>query len=106
MLGMTLYPLVLNIFHFFFAFYDSVGSVGGLGSGVSVPTVVESQYDIFAFVVFIPIGVESKGDRLIRKIGAQIPYFLSKFETPFYSYSHSLTSPHSILQILLHQKHE
>ena len=36
-------------------FENSVGRVSGLGSGVFVPTGVESKCDIFAFVVFVPI---------------------------------------------------
>ena len=31
--------------------------------------------------------------------GAQIPYFISKFETQFYSYSRRLTTYHSLLQL-------
>ena len=40
---------------FYLRFIYSVGSVSGLGSGVFLPTGVESKYDIFAFDVFIPI---------------------------------------------------
>ena len=47
-------------------FDDSLGRVSGLGPGVFVPTVVESKCDIFAFVMFVPIGVESKGVQLIE----------------------------------------
>ena len=47
-------------------FDDSVGSVCGLGFGVFVPTGVKSKCDIFAFVVFVPIGVEPKGGQLIE----------------------------------------
>ena len=35
-------------------FDNSVSSVSGLGSGVFVPTGVESNCDIFAFVVLVP----------------------------------------------------
>ena len=42
-------------------FENCVGSVSGLESVVFVPTALESKYDIFVFVVFIPIGVDSKG---------------------------------------------
>ena len=56
--------------YYFYAFYlrfdDVVSSVSGLGSGIFVPTVVEFKYDIFAFVVLVPIGVESKGGQLIK----------------------------------------
>ena len=45
---------------FSLCFYYSVIHVSGLGSGVFVPTEVESKFDIFAFVLFVPIGVESK----------------------------------------------
>ena len=38
-----------------------------MGSGVFVPTGVKSKCDIFEFVVFVPIGVESKGGRFIKK---------------------------------------
>ena len=53
-------------------FDDYVGIVSVLGSGV-----------------FTTTGVESKCGRLIKCFGAQIIYFISKFETQFYSYSHS-----------------
>ena len=46
---------------FSFRFDDSVGSGSGLGSGVFVPTGFDSKYDIFAFDLFVPIGVRSKG---------------------------------------------
>ena len=42
-------------------FGNLIGHDSGLGSDVFVPTVVESKCDVFAFVVFLPIGVESKG---------------------------------------------
>ena len=44
---------------------DSIGCVRGVGSGVFVPVVIESIGDIVPLVVFIQIGVESKGDQLI-----------------------------------------
>ena len=44
----------------------SIGSVSCLGYGIFAPTGVDSKCDIFAFDVFIPIGVEYKGDRLIK----------------------------------------
>ena len=43
----------------------SVGLVCGLESGVFIPKVVEYKCDVFAFFVFVPIGVESKGGQLI-----------------------------------------
>ena len=72
-------------------FEDSVGYVSGLGSDIFVPTGDESKCDIFAFVVFVPIGFESKGGQLIKCFGAQISCYLSKFETQFYSYIRGLT---------------
>ena len=57
-----------------------VGCVSGMGSGVFVPTVVEYKCDIFMFVVFVPIGVKSKGGRDPSKLfGTKIPCSLSKF---------------------------
>ena len=47
-------------------FDDYVGSVSGLGSGIFVPTGFDSKCYIFEFVVFVPIGVESKVGRLIE----------------------------------------
>ena len=47
-------------------FDDSVGSVNGLGSGIFLPTGVNSKSDIFAFYVFVPTGVEYRGGRLIE----------------------------------------
>ena len=44
---------------------DSVGRVHGVGSGVFVPKGIESIGDVVPLVVSIPIGVESKGGRLI-----------------------------------------
>ena len=60
-------------------FYDeSVGSVGesvgcvlGVGSVVSVPTVIESIGEVVLLVVFVPIGVKSKGGLLIIYFAAQ-----------------------------------
>ena len=48
--------------YFPLSFDNSVGCVSGLGSGVFVTTGVDSKCDIFAFEVFVPIGVKSKGD--------------------------------------------
>ena len=44
---------------------ESVGSVNGVGFGNFVPTGIESLGDVFTFVMFAPIGVESKGGRII-----------------------------------------
>ena len=46
--------------------YDYVGLVPGVGSGIFVPMGIQSIGDIVPFVVFMPIGVESKGGRLIQ----------------------------------------
>ena len=53
-------------FDFSLNFDDSVGHVSGLWSGVFIPTGVDSKYDIFAFLVFVLIGVKFKGGQLIR----------------------------------------
>ena len=42
-------------------FNNYVGSVGGLRSGIFVPTGVKSICDIFTSDMFVPIGVDSKG---------------------------------------------
>ena len=47
-------------------FDESVGHISGLGSGVFIPTRVDSKGNIFVFVVFISIGVKSKCGRLIK----------------------------------------
>ena len=51
---------------FYLSFDNYVGSVSGLGSSVFAPTRVEYKGDIFAFDVFVPTGVESKGGWLIK----------------------------------------
>ena len=91
---------------FTFRFEDSVGCVSGLGSGVLVPTGVYSKYDLFEFIAFVPIRVDSKGGQLIGMFSAQIPDFPSKFKNLFYCYSYGLTFPHSFLLMPLHQKHD
>ena len=45
---------------------NSTGHVRGMGSVVSPPIVVESIGDVVLLVVFVPIGVESKGGRHIE----------------------------------------
>ena len=42
-------------------FEDSVGHVSGLWSRFFVPTGVESKCDVFVFVVFMTIVIQSKG---------------------------------------------
>ena len=51
---------------FYLRFDNSVGYVSGLVSGIFILAGVESKCDFFAFVMFIPIGVESKGGRPIK----------------------------------------
>ena len=51
---------------FSFHFRDYVGNVSGLESGICARTGVESKYDIFAFEVFIPIGLKSKVGQIIE----------------------------------------
>ena len=41
-MGITLYPLVRNLFALFLLFGYSVGDVSGLGYGVVAPTIVKS----------------------------------------------------------------
>ena len=66
-MGLTPNPLILTIFYAFSLHLGySIGGVSSLGSGVFVPTGVESKCDIFAFVMFTPIEVDSKGDGLIE----------------------------------------
>ena len=55
MMGLTLGPLVRTLSSFSLNFDHSIGSVSGLGSGVFVPTGVESKCDVLTFVVFVPI---------------------------------------------------
>ena len=47
-------------------FDDCVGRVSGVGHGIFIPIEVKSNCDIFSFAVFVPIGVDSKGGRLIK----------------------------------------
>ena len=77
MMVLTPGPLVRALF---FRFDESVGRVGdsvgcvanfvvldcGVGSGVFVPTGIESIGDVFPLVLFVPKGVKSKGSRLIE----------------------------------------
>ena len=63
-MGLDPDPLV----HAFFTFWSgkSVVSVSGVGSGDSIPIGIESIGDVLSFFVFIPRGVECKGDWLIK----------------------------------------
>ena len=65
-----------------------------------------SQMWYFSSFVFVPIGVEYKGGQLIKTFFTQIHCSLYKYETQFYSYINGLTSPHSLLPLSLHQKHD
>ena len=47
-------------------FDEYVGHVSDLESGGFVPIGVNSKYDIVTFVVFVPIGVKSKGGPFIK----------------------------------------
>ena len=40
---------------------ESIGSVSGVGFGNFVPTEIKSLGDVVSLVIFVPIGVESKG---------------------------------------------
>ena len=77
-------------FSVFLHFENFVGHVGGLGSGVLVPTRVESKCDILEFVMFVPIGVKYKGGRLIEKLcaykGKKINQTLERILTQFEFY--------------------
>ena len=42
-------------------FYEYVSPVSGLGYVMFVPIVVESKCDVVTFIVFVTIGVDSKG---------------------------------------------
>ena len=69
MMGLTPNPLVRTLFTVFICVLTNyIGSVCRLGSGVFVPTGIESKCEDFVFFVFIPIGVESKGGQLIKTI--------------------------------------
>ena len=51
--------------------HNFVGSVSGIGSGVFVPTVIESIGDVVPLVVFVPRGVVSKVGQLIEIFSCQ-----------------------------------
>ena len=44
-----------------FCYENYVGCVSGVGSVCFVPTGIEAIGDVVLLVVFVPIGVESKG---------------------------------------------
>ena len=80
-------------------FYNSVGSFRVLGSGVFAPTVVKSKYDFFRLTCSHQQESSPKVVDSSKCFGAQIPCFISKFETQFYSYNCSQNLPHSLQQL-------
>ena len=68
---------------FSLCFDYSVVCFSGLGSGVFVATGVQSKCDIFAFVVFVTIGVESRVVDSSKCFVTQTPCYLYQFETQF-----------------------
>ena len=61
--------------------------------------VIDSIGGVIIFVVFIPIGVESKGGR------SQSPDFTSNFENRFYSYSLVLTLSRPFRPLQIHKRY-
>ena len=76
---------------FSLCFDESVVSVNVLGSEVFVPTGVEYKCAIFASDYFYQQESSPKAVDSLKYFGAQIFYFIYKFENQFYSYSHSQT---------------
>ena len=103
MMGLNPGPLVRVIFPFF---DKSVGRVIGLGSSIFFSIRVDSKCDGVTFIVFMPIGVESKGGQLIEMFWRSNSSFSSKFQNQFYSYSHGLALLHSFQLLSLHRKHD
>ena len=66
MMGLTPVPLVCIILLVFLCILTILLVVLVTWGLAFLPTEVDSKYDIFAFVVFVPIGFESKGGRLIK----------------------------------------
>ena len=83
-LSLTLYPLVINVFTVFW-FDESV--VSGLGSGVFSTMGVESKSGILSLMFLYLQEPSPKLVDSLHSFGAQIPYFLSKCQNQFYSYS-------------------
>ena len=94
MMGLTPDPIVRILFALSLRFDDYVGSDIILGSDVFVPTVFKSKSDILHLMCLYQQESSPKVVNLSKNIHAQIHYFLSKFETRFYSYSRSHTLPH------------
>ena len=90
----------------FLYFDDYVGRVSSLGSSVFVPTGVKSKCDFVRFSCSYQYESSPKVVDSSKHFGAQIPDFLSKFETQFYSYSHGLTYLNLFLPLWIHQKHD
>ena len=65
MMCLTTGPLARSLFYCVFAITLVV--LVAWGSGIFVPTIVEFKCDVFAFFVFVSIGVRYKGGRLIEK---------------------------------------
>ena len=78
------------------SFDKSVVSGSGLGSDFLASTGVYSKGDIFASDIFYQWESSKKVVESLKGVGAQIPYFNSKFEIEFYSYSLSQTFPLSL----------
>ena len=69
------------------------------------------QHELIPKVVFLRLtcpyqqGLSPKVFESMKCFGAQITYFLSKFENQFYSYSLSQTLPLSLQPLCFHQKY-
>ena len=71
MMGLNPGLLVCALYVFLFeasvgCFDDFISCVCGVGSGMFVPIVIDSNCDVVLLVVFVPIGFESKGGHLIE----------------------------------------
>ena len=68
-----------SVTYSFCAFYlrltDSIESVSGMGSGVFVPTGVDSKCDIFYLSFLYQLESSRKVVDSMKNFGAQIPYF-------------------------------
>ena len=97
MMVMTLDTLVSALFAIFICVLTNyVGSVSCLGSGIFLPTGVESKVKFLRLTCLYQHESTPKVAGLSKWFGAQISYVISKFETQFYSYSRSQTLPHSL----------
>ena len=66
--------------YYFFAMYSVVGI---LCSHVYAPTGADSKDDIFGSDVFIPIGVEPKGCRILEVLALKFPIFSPNLNISF-----------------------